>query len=189
MIYIAAFHIGGIHRIPHPLLIPPYLVHAVVVAAARTVGRLVEIAMQEHRRGTFLAAGRSAEDAHIVGIHVGIALGGRLYPQLAVGQSGIFQVLVAHFLKLLPPPTGSHGIELHHDEAQFCQCGHVSVEWRETLGRVGAARSRIDVFDYGVATRWVEVDRALDDAPHIGLAITALGHKHLRGFPSVGCQA
>ena len=57
ILHIAALHITGVDGITHPLLIPPNLVHAVVMTSATAVGCLVEITMEQYRRGTLLPTG------------------------------------------------------------------------------------------------------------------------------------
>ena len=49
--------VGAIDRVAHPLLVPPDLVHAVVVASAGGVGSLVEVAVEEEGAEGFLSAG------------------------------------------------------------------------------------------------------------------------------------
>ena len=61
-------------RLAHPLLVPPDLVHAVVVAAAVGDGGLVELAVEEHGADRVLAAGRAAVDADAAEVHVRILL-------------------------------------------------------------------------------------------------------------------
>ena len=44
---IGTAYIAAVHRIAHPLFVPPYLVHAVVVTTTGGVASLVEVAMKE----------------------------------------------------------------------------------------------------------------------------------------------
>ena len=181
---IAALYVGGVDGIAHPLLVPPDLVHAVVVAAAGGIGSLVEVAMQEDGGGGLLTTGGGTEDAYVVGIHVGVFLGSGTNPSLAVGEAGILEVLIAHLLELLATPRGAHAVELHDDEAELGQRGHIPVEGLEGLRRIGIARTGIDVLDDRVFLRRVEIGGTLDDAPHRGFAIAARGNKDFGSLPA-----
>ena len=77
--------------------------------------------MEEYGACRLLSAGRAAEDAYAVDVHVGILLGGSLDPGDVVGQAGVFQILVAYFFELFGAEGGSHAVHLYHDEAQFGQ--------------------------------------------------------------------
>ena len=158
------------------------------MASAGTVSSLVEVAMQEHGGSTLLSASRTTEDTHVVGIHIGIFLCRSLDPQFAVGEAGILQVLVANLLKLLASVGSAHGIELHHDEAEFGKGRGCPVVGLEVLGRIGVAGTGIDIFDDGIFLLRVEVGGSLDDAPHVGLSVPALRHEHLGLYPTVLLQ-
>ena len=88
-------------RVAEPLLVPPDLVHSVVVASACRVCALVELRMEEHRSGRLLTAGRASEDADSVYVHVWILLGCSLDPELSVRDTCVLEVLVAYFLEFL----------------------------------------------------------------------------------------
>lgn len=117
--YIGGAHIAGVDGPPHPLLVPPDFVHAIVMAAASTIGCLIEVAMLKHGGRSLLSAGRGSKDAHTRRVDIWIALGGGPDPSHAVGESGILQVLVADLLEALAAIARAHGIELHHDKAEF----------------------------------------------------------------------
>lgn len=53
----------------HPLLVPPDLVEAVVVAAAARDGDFIEIGLEKEGGGGALATCRSAEDSDPVDVH------------------------------------------------------------------------------------------------------------------------
>lgn len=181
---IAALYVRGVNGISHPLLIPPDLVHAVVMAAARGIGSLVEVAMQEDGGSGLLTTCGSTEDTYVVGIHKGVFLGSGTNPSLAVGEASILEVLIAHLLELLATPRGAHAVELYDDETKLSQWGHIPVEGLEGLRRIGIARTGIDVLDDGVFLRRVEIGGTLDDAPHRGFAIAARGDEDFRSLPA-----
>ena len=189
VLHVRAVHVAAVDGVAHPLLVPPDFVHAVVVAATGGIGGLVEVAMPEDGGHGVLPTGGAAVDAHAVDVHIGILSGGSLDPGDAVGQSGILQVLVAHLLELAGAERGGHGVELHHDEAQLGQLGHAPVPGAERLGHVLVAGAAVDVLDDGVLLLRVEVRGAQDDAPHVGDAVAAWGHEHLRGRPALGLEA
>ena len=145
--------------------------------------------MQQYGGGTLLSACRTTVDCHIIRIHIRILLGRSLDPELTVRESGILQVLVANLLKLLATIGSSHRIELNYDKTEFSKRSGIPVVWHETLRSIGIARPRIDVFDNRIFLMRIEIGRALDDAPHIRLAVTSLSHKHFRSHPSVFLQS
>ena len=145
--------------------------------------------MQQYGGSTLLSACRTAIDSHIIRIHIRILLCRSLDPEFTVWESGILQVLVANLLKLLAAIGSAHRIELDYDETEFGKRSGVPVVRHETLRSIGIARTRIDVFDNRIFLVRIEIGRALDDAPHIGLAISTLCHKHLRSYPSVLLQS
>ena len=136
---IRTFDVGRIYRVGHPLFIPPDLIHPVVVATTGAVGGLVEITMEKNSSRALLSSSRTAINAHFVNIHIGIFGGSGLDPGDSVGESCIFQVLIANLFKLLASIAGSHGIELYDDEAKFCERCGVAVVWLEGLGDVAVA--------------------------------------------------
>ena len=144
--------------------------------------------MQQYGSSTLLSACRTAIDSHIIRIHIRILLGGSLDPELTVWESGILQVLVTNLLKLLAAIGSAHRIELDYDETEFGKRSGVPVVWHETLRSIGIARTRIDIFDNRIFLIRIEIGRALDDAPHIRLAISSLCHKHFRSHPSMLLQ-
>ena len=166
----------------------PKQTNSYFLTAAGTIGCLVKIAMQQYGCGTLLSACRTAIDCHIISIHIRILLGSSLDPEVTVWESGILQILVANLLKLLAAIGSSHRIELDNDETEFGKRSGVPVIWHETLRSIGIARTRIDILDNRIFLVRIEIGRALDDAPHIGLAITPLSHKYLRSYPSVLLQ-
>ena len=159
------------------------------MAATRGIGSLIEIAMQEDGCGGLLSACRSPEDAHVVGIHIGIFCGGSTNPRLTVREACILQVLIAHLLEGLAAPRGAHAIELDDDETEFGQRCHIPVVGIERLRCVGIAGTGVDILDDRIFLRGVEVCGTLDDAPHGGGAIAAWGHEDLRGLPAVSEDA
>ena len=185
VVHVGAGAVGLVHGVAHPQLVPPDFVHAVVVAATGRVGSLVEFWMEKYGSGGFLSAGRAAEDAYAVDVHVGILLGGGLDPGDMVGQAGILQVLVAYFFELFGAEGGSHAVHLYHDEAQFGQRGHPPVVGSKGFGYVLVARAGVDVLDNGVFLVRVEIGGAVDESPHVGLSIAPFGREHLGGLPAV----
>src|SRR6185503_17016430 len=91
----------------HPQLVPPDLVHAVVVAAAVGDGDLVEVVVVDQRPHRILPAGAAAVDADAAEVHPRPRFGGGLDPELAVGETGIGEVLPAHVVERLGPPVGA----------------------------------------------------------------------------------
>ncbi len=83
----------GPMRPAHPLLVPPDLVHAIVVAAGSRERHLVELRMEEQRAQRVLSARRCAVDADARDVVPGVLRRHRLVPQDAIGEAGIAQVL------------------------------------------------------------------------------------------------
>src|SRR5207244_3985668 len=87
--------------VAHPELVPPDLVHAVVVASAERGGGLVEIAMCLERPQRALSAGRPAVDADARQVHVRVLRRRGLDPRDAIREAGIAEVLAANIMKSL----------------------------------------------------------------------------------------
>jgi hypothetical protein len=156
------------------------------VATAGTIGGLVEITMEKNSGSALLSTCRTTINAHSVDIHIRILGRCGLDPGDSVGESCIFQVLIANLLELLASVTGSHGIELYNDEAKFREGGGVAVIWLEGLGNVAVAWARIDILYDRIFLRWIEVGGPLDDTPHGSDTIATGGYKDFRGDPSGG---
>lgn len=62
--HVRVLGVPGTDRVAHPLLVPPHLVHAVVVATAERNSSAVEVAMEEKGAEGVLFAGRVAVDAN-----------------------------------------------------------------------------------------------------------------------------
>ena len=62
--HVRVLGVPGTDRVAHPLLVPPHLVHAVVVATAERNSSAVEVAMEEKGAEGVLSAGRVAVDAN-----------------------------------------------------------------------------------------------------------------------------
>ena len=133
-------------RPAHPLLVPPDLVHAVVVAAAVGDADLVEVAVEEQAPQGVLAAGRAAVDADAGQVHVRILRGGGFDPEDAVGKAGVAQILPADVMERLGAVGGAHAVDLHDDESQIRHALLSRVEG-ESLGDERVVRACIDVLD------------------------------------------
>ncbi len=145
-------------RVAHPLLVPGGLVHAVVVAAARGHGGLVEVAVEEQRAHRILPAGRGAVDADARDVVVRVLRGDRLVPQDAVGKAGVLQVLPADVVERLRAVRRPHAVDLHDDEPEIGQRG-VAVERAERLRHERALRPGVDALDHRILLVRVEVPR------------------------------
>ena len=98
---VGVFHVGAsdvaaVHRIAHPLFVPPDFVHPVVVATATGVGCLVEFRVEKYGGQSFLSSGRATVYPHTGTVHIGVLFRCRLDPLDTVGETGVFQVLIAH---------------------------------------------------------------------------------------------
>src|SRR5205814_745475 len=105
--------------VAHPQLVPPDLVHAVVVTATVRGRGLVEVAVEEQGPQRVLAAGRAAVDADARQVEVRVFRGRRLQPQDTVGETRVAEVLPADVVKRLRPVRRAHAVDLHGDEAQL----------------------------------------------------------------------
>ena len=129
-------------RPAHPRLVPPDLVHPVVVAAAVGDGRLVEVAVEQQRPERVLPARRAAVDADARQVDVRVLRGRRLHPEDAVGEAGIGQVLPADVVERLRPPVRPHPVDLHDDEPQLRQRLRPDGTARTPWGRTPPAARR-----------------------------------------------
>ena len=159
------------------------------MASAGAVCGLVEFGILQYGGSALLTSGRASVDADAVDIHVWVLLGCGLDPRYAVGQTCILEVLVAYLLKLLRAERRAHGVELYDDEAQLGKRGGGPVVGYKVLGYVCAARACVDVLYDWIFLLGVEVGRALDNAPHKGLAVAARGGEDLGGLPPLGLKS
>src|SRR4051812_42334183 len=72
----------------HPLLVPPDLVHPIVMTARRAERHLVELRVEEQGAKRILSAGRSAVNADAARVVPGMRSGKRPMPQDAIRESG-----------------------------------------------------------------------------------------------------
>lgn len=70
IVHIGIFGVPWTDRISHPLLVPPYLVHTVVMAAAKGHSYLVELGIEQKGSKSALAAGRVAVHTHVGYVHM-----------------------------------------------------------------------------------------------------------------------
>ncbi len=172
----------------HPLLVPPDLVHPVVVTAGVRIRHVIELGMEQYGACGILATRRRAIDAHTRQIViVRILRGHRLVPQDAIRESGIAQVAPRHVMKGLRPIRRAHSVHLDHDEAEFGDGVHAAL-CAEGLWHKRPLGPGVDVLDHGIRAGRVEVRRTDDDAPDVGNAVARLRRKHLRVLPSRGEQ-
>src|SRR5688572_24887901 len=106
-------HVGGrvvlrSDRPPHPLLVPPDLVHPVVMAAGEGYRRVVELGMEEQGAERVLAARRTAVDTDAGDVVGGILLRRRLVPEDAIGEAGVSEVLPGDVMECLRAVAGAH---------------------------------------------------------------------------------
>ena len=99
VVHVGILAIPGAEGIAHPLLVPPNLVHPVVVAAAQGDAHLVELGMEQQGGEGILPTGGIAVDAHLREVHVPVLLRCSLHPQDAVRETGILEVPPAHILE------------------------------------------------------------------------------------------
>src|SRR5438105_836704 len=104
------------NRVAHPLLVPRGLVHAVVMAAARRHGGFVKVAVEEQRPGGTLPASRVTVDARAAGVVITVRRRGRLVPEDAIREAGIFEVVPADIVKRFGTIGGAHAVNLHDDK-------------------------------------------------------------------------
>ena len=109
--------VAVIHRPAHPLLVPPDLVHAIVVAAAnppRPPGK--------NRRDPAARAARPARPPtcrkcpRATSPWPGYFLAAARSHKMRSGKPGVAQVLPADIVKLLRAVRRAHAVHLHHDE-------------------------------------------------------------------------
>ena len=85
----------------HPQLVPPDLVHAVVVAAGVGDARLVEIRVKQQTAERVLPARRPAVDAHTGDVVRRILRRDRFVPEDPIGKAGIAKVFPGNVVKCL----------------------------------------------------------------------------------------
>src|SRR5690606_6660003 len=112
---------GSIMRpywIAHPLLVPAYFIHAVVITAGNRGTGGVNSRMKQQRSYRTLATGRSTINAHTCGhIVPGELLSRGLMPQNSVREAGIGQVLPGNIMKGFRAVAGAHTVNLYHHKA------------------------------------------------------------------------
>ena len=175
-----------VHRPSHPELVPPDLVHAVVVAAAVGHAHGVDLREIKQRAHRVLPTGAAAVDADAREIHPWARGRRGAQPCHVVRKAGVLQVLPADVVELLAAPVGAHAVHLHHHEAVVGH-GALAVAYREGLGNEEVLRPGVDLLHHGARRR---VGRAArrppDDAPDVGGAVAALGCEALGHGPSRG---
>src|SRR5215213_9333167 len=86
-------------RPPHPLLVPPDLVHPIVVTTGVGVRHLVELGMKQQTAHGILSAGRRAVKTYASRIIPGILGGDSLVPDNAIGETGVTEILPCNIMK------------------------------------------------------------------------------------------
>ncbi len=167
------------HRPTHPLLIPPHLVHAIVMAAAVTHRHFVELRMKEQRTERTLSTGGRPEDTYTRDVVVGILRCNGLVPQNAIRKACVCEVLEGHIVEGLGAVAGAHAIDMHHDEAQLGE-RLVRSDSAEGLRHERALRPGVDVLNHRILHLRIKVQWPSDRAPDVGLAIASLRNKDLR---------
>ena len=170
-------------RIAHPLLVPPDLVHPVVVASRERDGDVIELRVEQQRAHRVLATRRATEDPDAADVIPRILRRVRLVPEDAVGEPGVTDVLPRHVVEPATAVCGAQAIDLHDDESEFGDRLHVVIR-REILRHEGAVRAGIDVFNDRVLATRVESRGTHDDAPDITRAVATLGGEHFGGTPA-----
>ena len=112
---------GGVLRADrpaHPLLVPAYFIHAVVITAGIRHTGGVNLRMKQQRRYRTLATGRSPINAHACGhIVPGELLSRGLMPQNSVRETGIGQILPGDIMKGFRAVAGAHTVNLYYHKA------------------------------------------------------------------------
>ena len=121
VVHVARRGVVRSHRPAHPLLVPPDLVHAVVVAADGGDGRVVELRVEQQRAERVLPARGRAVDADAVDVVPRVLRRDRAVPEDAVRKACVFEVLPADIMEGLGAIRGAHAIHLCHDETQARQ--------------------------------------------------------------------
>ena len=131
-------------RPSHPLLVPPDLVHPVVVAPGIRDTGLVELGMKEQPAECVLTASRSSVDTYAGDVVPRIFRGHRLVPEDSIGEAGIAKIFPCDVVERLRAVRCSHPVDLHDDEPELGLRLHLVVG-EERLGDERALRTRIDV--------------------------------------------
>ena len=124
--HVRRFFVLPADRVAHPLLIPPDLIHAVIMAAGGRNRYFIELRMVQQGPGRALSAGRVTKDTYPADIHVRITGGRGFDPFDPVRETAVFQVLPANIMEGLGAVRGTHAVYLHHNKAQFGQLVEVS---------------------------------------------------------------
>ena len=187
IVHVAAPGVAVVNGPAHPLLVPPDLVHAVVVAAAVGDGDVIKVVVIEQRAHRTLSASTAAVDTHATEIHPRACLRGIFDPQLAIWEAGVLQVLPAHVVKGFATMIGAHAVELDDDEAEFGN--RVMPEQpAELLRGEGGMWSGVDVLHDRILLRRIEIGGLDDDTVNFGFAVTSFGHEAFRHRPARGEQ-
>src|SRR5262249_10253239 len=151
----------------HPCLVPPDLVHAVVVAARVRHGDIVELWVEEDRARRVLSAGGCAVDADTRDVVPRVLLVDRLVPEDAIGKAGVGNVFPRVIVERLRAIARTHAIDLHEDETDLRE-RYEALTAAPRLRNKRAVWPRVDLLDDRVLLFRVEGDRPYDDAPDVG---------------------
>ena len=182
----AAAEVGGVRgagvgrvpradRVAHPLLVPPELVDAVVVAAAIGGAGAVEVAMTQQGVRGVLPAGRATEDAHPAQVHGGFDLRELAQPADAVRKTGVAQVPPSLLVELLAAIPRAASVDLHDVETIERRLPVVVVPEAEGTRHERVLRPRVDMLEHRILLLRVERVGPVHDAPDVELAVAVLG--------------
>ena len=100
-------------------IVPPDLVHAIVVASTVGDGDMIEIVVRDQSAHGVLATGRTAEDADARKVHPRAGLGRGFDPEDSVREASVADVLPTDIVEGFGSVGGAHAIDLDNDEAKL----------------------------------------------------------------------
>ena len=183
---IGAFFIFFSDGIPHPLFIPPDLIHPVIMATASSDTHFIKIRVEQYSSHRILSACRAAINPNPVDIHLRIFSRRSLHPGDPVGKASVFQVFPTYIMEFFRTVSRPHSVDLYHDKAQLRQSG-IYRRYGERFRDKRIVWSGIDILDYGIFFGRVEIYRTDDNSPNIGFSVSSFSTKHFRHSPPF-CQ-
>ena len=172
-------HVAVIHRPAHPLLVPPDLVHPVVVAPGIRDARPVKIPVVQQRPQGVLPARRSAIDTHPRQVKARELLRRRPNPQNPVRKTRVLQIFPTHIVKSLRAVRRPHAVHLDHD-VTFIRQFLLRIPRPERLRHKRTVRPGVDVLDHRVLLPGIEIRRPPDDPVDVRHPVATLGRKRRR---------
>lgn len=180
---VGIFDIGFVDGPVEPLLVPPHLVDAVVMAAAVGDGDFVKFRVMQEGGGGRLTSGGSSVNADAGEVHFWVLSGGSLHPFNTIGEAGVFKVFVGDLLKILAAVISSKTIDLNDNKTAFGHFIFMAGPAAPSFGNEGTVWASVDVLDDGVFPPLLKITRSPDDSVDVVFVVAILADEALGELP------